>query len=69
MHHEKRKVNKGACISFRGKQYETKSSLVGFTVEIAYDPASPEIITVRYPGIEPLKPKLASERRKQTAIF
>ena len=55
MHHEKRKVNKGACISFRGKQYETKSSLVGFTVEIAYDPASPEIITVRYPGIEPFK--------------
>lgn len=55
MHHEKRKVNKGACISFRGKQYETKASLIGFTVEIAYDPAAPEIITVRYPGIEPFK--------------
>ena len=55
MHHEKRKVNKGACISFRGKQYETKASLIGFTVEIAYDPASPEIITVSYPGIEPFK--------------
>lgn len=55
MHHENRKVNKGACISFRGKQYETKASLIGFTVEIAYDPASPEIITVRYPGIEPFK--------------
>ncbi len=55
MHHEHRKVNKGACISFRGKQYETKASLIGFTVEIAYDPVSPEIITVRYPGIEPFK--------------
>ena len=55
MHHESRKVNKGACISFRGKQYETKAALIGFTVEIAYDPASPEIITVRYPGIEPFK--------------
>ena len=55
MHHENRKVNKGACISFRGKQYETKASLIGFTVEIAYDPASPEIITVHYPGIEPFK--------------
>ena len=53
MHHENRKVNKGACISFRGKQYETKASLIGFTVEISYDPSSPEIITVRYPGIEP----------------
>ena len=24
-------------------------------MEIAYDPAAPEIITVRYPGIEPFK--------------
>lgn len=55
MHHEKRKVNKGACISFRGNQYETKASLIGFTVEIAYDPTAPEIITVHYPGIEPFK--------------
>ena len=55
MHHENRKVNKGACISFRGKQYETKPSLIGYTVEIAYDPASPEIITVHYPGMEPFK--------------
>lgn len=52
LHHEKRKVDKGACISFRGKRYETKSSLIGFTVEISYDPASPEILTVSYPGIE-----------------
>ena len=54
-HHEKRKVNKGACISFRGKQYETKSSLIGFTVEISYDPAAPDIITIHYPGIPPFK--------------
>lgn len=56
-HHEKRKVDKGACISFRGKRYETKSSLIGFTVEIAYDPVSPEIITVNHPGIEPFRAK------------
>ena len=55
LHHENRRVNKGACISFHGKQYETKASLIGFTVEIAYDPSAPEIITVRYPGIEPFK--------------
>ena len=35
LHHEKRKVDKGACISFRGKQYEAKASLIGFTVEIS----------------------------------
>ena len=57
LHHEKRKVDKGACISFRGKKYETKASLIGFTIEIAYDPSSPEIITVSYPGIEPFQAK------------
>lgn len=57
LHHEKRKVNKGACISFQGKQYETKPSLIGFTVEIAYDPASPEILTVSHPGLEPFQAK------------
>lgn len=57
LHHEMRKVDKGACISFRGNRYETKASLIGFTVEIAYDPVSPEIITVNYPGIEPFQAK------------
>lgn len=51
LHHEKRRVDKGACISFQGKKYETKPSLIGFEVEIAYDPISPEIITIHYPGI------------------
>ena len=55
MHHEKRKVDKGACISFRGRKYETKPSLIGFTVEIAYDPMAPEILTIRYQGIPPFK--------------
>ena len=53
MHHERRKVDKGACISFRGKRYETKPSLIGFTVEIAYDPTAPDVITVSYPGVVP----------------
>lgn len=52
LHHETRRVDKGACISFRGKRYETRPSLIGFNVEIAYDPASPDIITVNYPGME-----------------
>ena len=53
LHHEERKVDKGACISFRGRKYETKTSLIGCTVGIAYDPASPETITVSYRGMEP----------------
>ncbi len=49
--------NKGACISFRGQRYETKPALIGYTVEISYDPAKPEIITVSYPGFEPFPAK------------
>ena len=55
LHHEKRRVDKGGCISFRGKRYETKPSLIGFTVEIAYDPMASDTITVSYPGIIPFK--------------
>lgn len=53
LHHETRLVDKGACISFQGRKYETKPSLIGFKVEIAYDPSAPEVIAVHYPGIEP----------------
>ena len=52
LHHETRRVDQGACIRFRGQKYETKSALIGCTVEISYDPCSPEILTVRYPGME-----------------
>ena len=57
MYHETRVVNKGACISFKGRQYETKPGLIGHKVDISYDPMSPEIITVSYPGIEPFEAK------------
>ena len=57
LHHERRKVDKGACISFRGNRYETKTSLIGFHVEISYDPASPDIIMVSYPGMESFQAK------------
>ena len=53
LHHETRKVDKGGCISFRGVRYETKPALIGYTVEIAYDPANPKILTIKYPGYEP----------------
>lgn len=53
LHHEKRKVDKGACISFRGRRYETKASLIGADVGISYDPASPEVIIVSHPGVAP----------------
>ena len=40
LHHETRLVDKGACISFQGRKYETKPSLIGCKVEISYDPMS-----------------------------
>jgi len=55
LHHEKRRVDKGACIHFKGKKYETKPSLIGFEVEIAYDPLTPAHLTVHYPGIAPIQ--------------
>ena len=53
LYHEERKVDKGACISFQGKKYETKPELIGFRVQVSYDPMKPETITVSYKGIEP----------------
>ena len=44
---------RGACISFQGRKYETKPSLIGARVDIAYDPVCPESITVSCPGMEP----------------
>lgn len=55
LHHEKRRVDKGACISFNGLKYETSTALIGATVDIAFDPMAPEIITVTYPGIEAIE--------------
>lgn len=56
-HHESRKVDKGGCISFRGRRYETKTALIGDKVEISYDPALPEEITVYARGMKPFKAK------------
>lgn len=55
LHHETRLVDKGACISFQGRKYETKPSLIGCKVEISYDPMAPEVIRVSYPGIPPFE--------------
>lgn len=55
LHHEERLVDKGACINFQGRKYETKPSLIGCRVGIAYDPGAPETITVSYPGMVPFQ--------------
>lgn len=57
LHHEQRMVDRGACISFQGRKYETRPALIEFKVEISYDPMAPETLTVRYPGMEPFTAK------------
>lgn len=43
---EQRKVDKSGCISFQGKKYEVGVVYAGRTVDIVYDPAAPDILTV-----------------------
>lgn len=52
MHHDKRTVDSAGCISFKGRTYETNISLIGATVDIAYDPENTETIRIFYKGIE-----------------
>lgn len=55
LHHVKRRVDRGACISFRGRKYETRTSLIGFDVDVSYDPAAPETLTISGNGMEPFE--------------
>ena len=47
------KLTKEPASASGGQRYETKPELIGYKVEIAYDPAAPEVLTVTYPGYEP----------------
>jgi transposase InsO family protein len=57
LHHEERVVNKGGCISFRGRDYEVSAALIGATVEIAYDPQNPNPLRVSYRDMPPIEAK------------
>jgi transposase len=55
LYHERRVVDKGGCISFRGMKYEVSGALIGAEVEISYDPASCGSVTVRYRNMDPME--------------
>ena len=57
LHHDTREVDKGACISFDGRKYEVSTSLIGATVEIAWDPMATDTLTIIYPGMAPFTAK------------
>ena len=57
--HTTRKVDRGGCINFNGRKYETSASLIGMKVTVSYDPADITEIMVSAEGIEPLKCRAA----------
>jgi len=58
LHCETRKVDKVGCISFMGKKYEVGLDLLGCAVDVVYDPAYLEAITVEYDGLKPRSVKV-----------
>jgi transposase InsO family protein len=48
LHFEPRKVDKSGCISFKGKKYEVGVLFVGRTVDVVYDPANIETLTIEH---------------------
>ena len=57
LHCEERKVDKSGCISFEGRKYEVGLNLIGCTVDVVYDPADIEELTIEYDGYAPCKVK------------
>lgn len=57
LHCEERKVDKAGCISFEGRKYEVGLNFIGCTVDVVYDPADIEEVTIEYEGYAPWKAK------------
>ncbi|HOI79648.1 MAG TPA: DDE-type integrase/transposase/recombinase [Petrimonas sp.] len=57
LHCEQRKVDKAGCISFEGKKYEVGISFIGCTVDVVFDPADTNELTIEYEGHSPWKAK------------
>jgi transposase InsO family protein len=48
LHEEQRKVDKSGCISFKGEKYEVGLAYIGSRVNVTYDPADTQILTVEH---------------------
>ena len=57
LHCEARKVDKSGCISFEGRKYEVGLSFIGCKVDVIYDPADLDELTIEYEGHKPFKAK------------
>ncbi|MEN6326094.1 MAG: Mu transposase C-terminal domain-containing protein [Syntrophomonas sp.] len=57
LHCEARKVDKAGCISFNGRKFEAGLSFIGCKVDVIYDPADLDELTIEYGGHKPFKAK------------
>lgn len=57
LHCETRKVDKSGCISFMDQKYEVGLTFIGRQVDVVYDPANVEEITIEFEGYTPWKAK------------
>ncbi|MEQ6390396.1 Mu transposase C-terminal domain-containing protein [Bacillaceae bacterium S4-13-58] len=57
LHCETRKVDKSGCISFMDQKYEVGLSFIGCKVDVLYDPADIEELTIEYDGYKPWRAK------------
>ncbi|MFL6517890.1 MAG: DDE-type integrase/transposase/recombinase, partial [Bacillus sp. (in: firmicutes)] len=57
LHCETRKVDKSGCISFMDQKYEVGLSFIGRKVDVVYDPADLEELTIEYEGYSPWNAK------------
>ena len=53
LHCETRKADKSGCISFGGKRYDLGIKYAGRTVDVVYDPANTETLTIEFQGETP----------------
>jgi len=55
LHFEERKVDKAGCISFDGQKYEVGLPFIGCTVDVIFDPADTDELTIEHEGHSPWK--------------
>lgn len=55
LHCEPRKTDKSGCISFNGKKYDLGVAFAGRQVDVVYDPANVETLTIEAPDAEPFQ--------------
>ncbi len=48
LHCESRKVDKAGCISFVSKKYEVGVQFTGYKVDVVFDPANTELVTIEH---------------------